>query len=66
MRSLLTALSLIMLSGLLESCQKCYTCSVQTDFGQVDREVCGRNRDIKNLITHLETDSVGYGPWICE
>ncbi|GAB4376342.1 MAG: hypothetical protein Kow0075_03390 [Salibacteraceae bacterium] len=49
-------------------CNKCYECTVQTEFGPVSKDVCGRKRDIKSLISHLENyvDTAGYGPWVCE
>jgi hypothetical protein len=44
------------------SCQQCYTCTGQTDFGEVEREICGRKGDISPLVTHLQSDT---NPWSC-
>jgi hypothetical protein len=46
------------------SCRKCYTCTSQTAFGPVDRDICGRKGDILPLVQHLETDTLN--PWVCE
>lgn len=48
------------------SCRKCYICKVQTEFGEVEREICGRKGDIQPLVSHLQSDTVGNGPWTCE
>lgn len=48
------------------SCQKCYVCKVQTEFGEVEREICGRKGDIQPLVSHLQSDTTGNGPWTCE
>jgi len=45
------------------SCYQCYTCTGQTDFGEVEKELCGRKGDISPLIQHLESDT---NPWVCE
>ena len=66
MRKLLILLALPLIMPLFESCNKCYVCTVETDHGEVHRDVCGRKRDIANLVNHLETDTTGYGPWTCE
>jgi len=52
------------------SCRKCYKCTAQTEFGELEREICGQKSNIKPLIDHLTsyTDSTGggVGPWTCE
>lgn len=60
-------LSVVLLAGFAgQGCRKCYTCTVQTDFGPVEREVCGRKSDVQGLINALESDTSGSGPWQCE
>lgn len=60
-------LSFTSLLIVLSACHKCYECTVQTeDFGEVSKNVCGKDRTISGLINELETDTVGNGPWICE
>ncbi len=44
------------------SCRQCYTCTGQTEFGEVEREICGRKGDITPLVTHLQSDT---NPWNC-
>jgi len=62
-----TILLVLAVSSLAASgCRKCYTCTVQTDFGKVKRQVCGRKGDIQGLINSLESDTTGNGPWQCE
>ena len=54
---------------LLSSCRKCYTCTAQTEFGEIERQVCGQKSNIRPLIEHLTTyadTAGGVGPWDCK
>jgi hypothetical protein len=59
--------AVLSLLGMLPSCNRCEQCTAtQGDFGEVTREICGRRAQRNQLVTELESDTIGVGPWVCE
>ena len=65
MKKMLTFLILVLSFGMI-SCNRCQTCTAMQDGQVVEREVCGRKRNVASLINALESDTEGVGPWVCE
>ena len=63
MKNLFFAFTTLMIT--LSSCNKCYVCTAQQEGETIEREVCGTNANSRPLVSALEADTTGIGPWTC-
>jgi len=53
-------LTICLIGFITQACEQCYTCETDIGFGPVEKELCGKKKDVTENVQNLETTG-----WSC-